>query len=48
MNKNLRLYWPIARLKLQIELGRLKQDLNRDPEEVELIHCGGRDGRTVC
>lgn len=48
MNQYLRLYRQIAELKLQIELGRLKQNLNRDPEELELIHCGGREGRAVC
>jgi hypothetical protein len=44
MNQNLRLCWQIARLKYQIELGRLKQDRHRDTEEVVLIHCGGRIG----
>jgi hypothetical protein len=48
MNENLRLYRQIAKLKLQIELGRLKQDLNRDSEEVELIHCGAQEGGAVC
>jgi hypothetical protein len=48
MNENLRLYRQIAKLKLQIEPGRLKQDLNRDSEEVELIHCGGREGCALC
>lgn len=47
-NENLRLYWQIARFKLQIGLGRLKQDLNRDPEEVELIHCGCREDCALC
>jgi hypothetical protein len=48
MNENLRLCRQIAKLKLQIEPGRLKQDLNRDSEEVELIHCGGRENCALC
>jgi hypothetical protein len=42
MNHNLRLRWQIAKLKYQVELGRLKQDRNRNTEEVVLIHYSGR------
>jgi hypothetical protein len=42
MNHNLRLRCQIAKLKYQVELGRLKQDRNRNTEEVVLIHYGGR------